>query len=30
MTDTKYWYQSKTVWGSLIAIMASVLHAGGF
>jgi hypothetical protein len=30
MSDTKYWYQSKTVWGSLIAILASVLHAGGF
>ena len=30
MTDTKYWYQSKTVWGSLIAILASVLQAGGF
>jgi hypothetical protein len=30
MTDTKYWYQSKTVWGSLIAILASVLQADGF
>ena len=30
MIDTKYWYQSKTVWGALIAILASVLHAGGF
>jgi len=30
MIDTKYWYQSKTVWGSLIAILASVLQAGGF
>ena len=30
MIDTKYWYQSKTVWGSLIAILASVLQATGF
>lgn len=30
MIDTKYWYQSKTVWGALIAILASVMHAGGF
>lgn len=30
MIDTKYWYQSKTVWGALIAILASVLQAGGF
>ena len=25
MTGTKPWYQSKTVWGSLIAILAAVL-----
>lgn len=29
MDTTKYWYQSKTVWGSLIAIVASILQAGG-
>lgn len=29
MTDTKFWYQSKTVWGALIAIAASLLQAGG-
>ncbi|MBL0371085.1 hypothetical protein JJB09_03505 [Rhizobium sp. KVB221] len=29
MDTTKYWYQSKTVWGSLIAIAAGVLQAGG-
>ena len=25
----KMWYKSKTVWGSLIAILASVLQAAG-
>lgn len=29
MNDTKQWYQSKTVWGALIAIAASLLQAGG-
>ena len=30
MEETKQWYLSKTVWGALVAILASVLHAGGF
>jgi hypothetical protein len=29
MIDTKLWYQSKTVWGALIAIAASLLQATG-
>ena len=29
MNDMKYWYQSKTVWGALITILASLLNAGG-
>ena len=29
MRDMKYWYQSKTVWGALITILASLLNAGG-
>lgn len=29
MFDSKQWYQSKTVWGALIAIMASLLQASG-
>jgi len=29
MDDVKMWYKSKTVWGSLIAILASVLQAAG-
>jgi hypothetical protein len=29
MGDLKNWYHSKTIWGALIAIGASVLHAAG-
>lgn len=29
MDGMKAWYQSKTVWGALIAIGASLLHMGG-
>jgi len=29
MSDSKNWYQSKTIWGALIAIVASVLQASG-
>jgi len=29
MDGMKFWYQSKTVWGALIAIAASVLQAAG-
>lgn len=29
MDDTKQWYHSKTVWGGLIAVMASLLQATG-
>ena len=29
MGDWKNWYHSKTIWGALIAIGASVLHAAG-
>lgn len=29
MDDAKPWYQSKTIWGGLIAILAAVLQAGG-
>ena len=29
MNDSKQWYQSKTVWGSLIAILASLLQVAG-
>lgn len=29
MDNTKQWYQSKTVWGALIAILASILQAAG-
>lgn len=29
MTDVKQWYYSKTVWGALLAILASMLQAGG-
>ncbi len=29
MTDSKPWYMSKTVWGALVAILASILHLGG-
>jgi len=29
MQDIKKWYQSKTVWGALVAIFAGLLQAGG-
>jgi len=29
MDGMKFWYQSKTVWGALIAVAASVLQAAG-
>ncbi|MCO6186680.1 hypothetical protein [Rhizobium sp. L1K21] len=29
MDDLKLWYQSRTVWGALIAILASVAQMGG-
>lgn len=29
MDNSKQWYLSKTVWGALIAILASILHAAG-
>ncbi|MCF6370482.1 hypothetical protein [Rhizobium halophilum] len=29
MDATKQWYQSKTVWGALVAVAASVLQATG-
>lgn len=29
MDGMKAWYQSKTVWGALIAIAASLLHMAG-
>jgi uncharacterized membrane protein len=29
MNGNKAWYLSKTVWGALIAVAASVLHAAG-
>ncbi|MDX3973021.1 hypothetical protein [Shinella sp.] len=27
--DVKAWYQSRTVWGALIAILASLAHVAG-
>ncbi|MGV2123234.1 hypothetical protein ACQZ4R_09100 [Agrobacterium vitis] len=30
MNDGKPWYLSKTVWGALVAILASGLQLGGF
>ncbi|TWF56994.1 hypothetical protein [Neorhizobium alkalisoli] len=30
MDGIKEWYQSKTIWGALIAVAASVLHLVGF
>jgi hypothetical protein len=30
MEDSKAWYLSKTVWGALVAILASILHISGF
>jgi hypothetical protein len=29
MDNSKQWYLSKTVWGALVAILASLLHASG-
>jgi hypothetical protein len=29
MNDMKQWYVSKTVWGGLIAILASLMQAAG-
>lgn len=29
MENIKFWYHSKTVWGALIAIAASLLQMGG-
>ena len=29
MDDVKYWYNSKTIWGALISVGASLLHAVG-
>ncbi len=29
MTDEKQWYQSRTVWGALVAIAASLAQIGG-
>ncbi|MDS7596554.1 hypothetical protein [Agrobacterium tumefaciens] len=30
MDSIKPWYQSKTVWGALIAVFAPLLHVVGF
>lgn len=30
MEDIKTWYQSRTIWGAIIAISASLAHAGGY
>ncbi|MCD2172016.1 hypothetical protein [Rhizobium sp. C4] len=30
MEDMKTWYQSRTIWGAVIAISASLAHAGGY
>jgi len=30
MTNSKPWYTSKTIWGSLIAMMAGIASAFGF
>ncbi|HWU62462.1 MAG TPA: hypothetical protein VN112_10605 [Ensifer sp.] len=30
MEDMKTWYQSRTIWGGIIAITASLAHAGGY
>ena len=29
MNDLKNWYSSKTIWGALVAILASVMHFTG-
>ena len=30
MEDIKTWYQSRTIWGAVIAVAASLAHAGGY
>lgn len=30
MADNKAWYLSKTIWGALVAVLASILHISGF
>ena len=30
MSDEKVWYESKTIWGALIAIFASIINGLGF
>lgn len=30
MTETKTWYQSRTIWGALVAILAAFLQLAGF
>lgn len=30
MEDIKNWYRSRTIWGAIIAISASLAHAGGY
>ena len=30
MEEMKTWYQSRTIWGAIIAISASLAHAGGY
>ncbi len=29
MDDLKHWYNSKTIWGALISVIASLLHVSG-
>ena len=29
MNDVKAWYRSRTVWGALVAILASLAHGAG-
>ncbi len=29
MNDSKHWYQSKTIWGALVAVAASLLDGFG-
>ena len=29
MDNMKAWYQSKTIWGALIAVLAPLLHVAG-
>ena len=30
MVDLKGWYQSRTVWGAIVAVFASCAHLAGF